>query len=136
MIGSYVKRRGNLLLLGSENKNIPLRELENALRESSENLRLLGADIALTVKGEGNVYFDDILKAYDVYERVVEAALDTLTAMFIRLTLREERLLLSLQLGVREGAESALAALGADGFSVEVEDNDIYVDLVMGSEGK
>ena len=136
VIGSYVKRRGNLLLLGSESKNIPLRELENALRESSENLRLLGVDIALTVKGDGDVSFDHILKAYDIYECVVESTLDTLSAMFIRLTLKGEKLLLSLQIGVNEGAENALATLSADGLSVEVEDNDIYVDLMMGGDGK
>ncbi len=134
VIGSYVKRRGNLLLLGSGNESIPLRELENALRESSENLRLLGADMALTVKGDGNVSIDSVLKAYDLYERVVEATLDTLTAMFIRLTVKEEKLLLSLQIGVREGSEIALAELTADGLSVEVEDNDIYVDFVVGGE--
>ena len=137
VIGTYVKRRGNLLLLGNENENIPLRELENALRESGENLRLLGADIALTVKGEGGVSFDYALRAYDLYEQVVESTVDILSAMFIRLTLKNEKLVLSLQLGVNGNAEDALAKLVACGeLSIEFEENDVYVDLVMGGDGR
>ena len=138
VIGSYVKRRGNLLLVGSENGNITLRELENALRESTENLQLLGADIALTVKGKGEIPLAYAIGAYDLYERVVEAALDGINAMFVRLTLQGEKLLLSLQLEVGEGlSENALTHLKADGkLTVEIEDNDIYVDLVMGGDGK
>ena len=137
VIGSYVKRRGNLLLLGNENENIPLRELENALRESGENLRLLGADIALTVKGEGNIPFAYAIRVYDLYEQVVESTMDILSAMFIRLTLKNEKLVLSLQLGVNGNAEDALAKLVACGeLSIEFEENDVYVDLVMGGDGK
>ena len=137
VIGSYVKRRGNLLLLGNENENIPLRELENALRESGENLRLLGADIALTVKGEGNIPFAYAIRVYDLYEQVVESTMDILSAMFIRLALKNEKLVLSLQLGVNGNAEDALAKLVACGeLSIEFEENDVYVDLVMGGDGK
>ena len=137
VIGSYVKRRGNLLLLGNENENIPLRELENALRESGENLRLLGADIALTVKGEGNIPVAFAIRVYDLYEQVVESTMDILSAMFIRLTLKNEKLVLSLQLGVNGNAEDALAKLVACGeLSIEFEENDVYVDLVMGGDGK
>jgi hypothetical protein len=137
VIGSYVKRRGNLLLLGNENENIPLRELENALRESGENLRLLGADIALTVKGEGNIPPAFAIRVYDLYEQVVESTMDILSAMFIRLTLKSEKLVLSLQLGVNGNAEDALAKLVACGdLSIEFEENDVYVDLVMGGDGK
>ena len=138
VIGSYVKRRGNLMLVGSENGNITLRELENALRESTENLQLLGADIALTVKGKGEIPLAYAIGAYDLYERVVEAALGGINAMFVRLILQGEKLLLSLQLEVGEGlSENALTHLKADGkLTVEIEDNDIYVDLVMGGDGK
>jgi hypothetical protein len=137
VIGTYVKRRGNLLLVGNENKAIPLCELENALRESSENLRLLGANIALDVNGKGDVPFDYAMHTYDLYECVVEATMDILNAMFIRLTLKEERLMLSLQLGVSDNAETALMGLAAKGeLFIEVEDNDIYVDFVMGGDEK
>ena len=138
VIGSYVKRRGNLLLIGSEDGNVTLRELENALRESTENLQLLGADIALTVKGKGEIPLAYAIGAYDLYERVVEATLGGINAMFVRLTLQGEKLLLSLQLEVGEDlSENAITHLKADGkLTVEIEDNDIYVDLVMGGDGK
>ena len=138
VIGSYVKRRGNLLLVGSEDGSITLHELENALRESTENLQLFGADIALTVKGKGEIPLAYAIGAYDLYERVVEATLGGINAMFVRLTLQGDRLLLSLQLEVGEGmSENALTHLKADGkLTVEIEGNDIYVDLVMRGDGK
>ena len=137
VIGSYVKRRGNLLLLGSEADIIPLRELENALRESSENLRLLGTDIALTVKGNDSVRLEYAIKIYDLYESVVEATIEQLNAIFIRLTLKESDLSLSLQLGVNENVEAALANLNADGnLFIEFEDNDVFVDFVVGGNVK
>ena len=63
--------------------------------------------------------------------------MDILSAMFIRLTLNNEKLVLSLQLGVNTNAEDALAKLFAYGeLSIEFEENDVYVDLVMGGDGK
>ena len=111
--------------------------LFRSLRESGENLRLLGADIALTVKGVGNIPFAYALCAYDLYEKVVESTVDILSAMFIRLTLNGEKLVLSLQLGVNGAAEDALAKLVACGeLSIEFEENDVYVDLTMGGDGR
>ena len=134
VIGSYVKRRGNLLLLSGESKEISVRELENALRESSENLRLLDIDIALVVSTERHISVAHAVKAYDLYEKTVEAALDGLTAMFIRLTEMNGRLKLSLQLGISgSGVEQALAAISSeDGFHIEIEDGDVYVDIIPG----
>ncbi|MBE7065490.1 MAG: hypothetical protein E7384_06745, partial [Ruminococcaceae bacterium] len=42
VLGCYIKRRGNLLLLGEDNKQIPAAELEHCIRESLDNLRLGG----------------------------------------------------------------------------------------------
>ena len=77
------------------------------------------------------------IRVYDLYEQVVESTMDILSAMFIRLTLKNEKLVLSLQLGVNGNAEDALAKLVASGeLSIEFEENDVYVDLVMGGDGK
>ena len=63
--------------------------------------------------------------------------MDILSAMFIRLALKEEKLILSLQLGVNGNTEAALASLKTySELSIEFEENDIYVDLVMGGDGK
>ena len=63
--------------------------------------------------------------------------MDILSAMFIRLTLKNEKLVLSLQLGVNGNAEDAPLKLVAGGeLSIEFEENDVYVDLVMGGDGR
>ena len=40
IIGSYIKRRGNLILLGNKSGNISIYEIESSMRESLENLKL------------------------------------------------------------------------------------------------
>lgn len=138
IIGSYIKRRGNLILLGNECGEISARALESALRESSENLRLIGIDVSLMVSGNCDVTLDYALKAYDLYEQVVEATVNSVTAMFIRLALTEATVKLSLQLGVNESlSKNALMGISSDGMlNIDFEDEDIYVDLVLGGGGK
>ena len=138
VMGSYVKRRGNLLLIGSERGVIPIREVENAIRESSDNLRLIGIDVSLAVSGNLDIPLDYALKVYDLYERVVEVTLDSMTAIFIRLKSINDKIQLSIQIGANEGAsENALKSISSDGrLSVEIEDEDIYVDFVIGGAGE
>ena len=138
VIGSYVKRRGNLLLLGNESGNISLREMENALCESLDNLKLLGIETSLLVSGKGDIALDYAIQAYDLYERVIESTLNHVTAIFTRIIHTNGRLKLSLQLGVTEGvSENALMGISADGkLNIEIEDGDIYVDLILGGDEK
>ena len=137
VMGSYVKRRGNLLLLGNE-KDISLRELESALRESSECLKLLDVEVSLAVSGDGVISLDDAVRAYDTYERAVETVLDGMTAIFIRLISDGAALRLSLQIGVDDSiTESCLVELDADGaVEAELDGGDLYVDLELGGDVK
>lgn len=137
IIGSYVKRRGNLLLVASNRESISVRELENAFCESSENLRLLDIETSLFVSGNGDIPFAYAIAAYDFYETVIEAVLDGITAAFIRLYFSNGSLKLSLQFGVKEGFDKrSVAHLTAPNLSVEFEDEDLYVDFVLGGEGR
>ena len=137
IIGSYVKRRGNLLLVASNRESISVRELENAFCESSENLRLLDIETSLFVSGNGDIPFAYAIAAYDFYEKVIEAVLDGITAAFIRLYFSNGKLKLSLQLGVKEGFdENSLEHLTAPNLTIEFEDEDLYVDFALGGEGR
>ena len=138
VIGTYVKRRGNLLLLGNENGDVSVKEIENALRESLDNLKLLGIEVSLVVLGNSNISIDNALKIYDLYQTVVEKTLDNLTAIFVRFIKTDKGLKLSLSLGVKEDFnQNVLETLSASRqLSVEMEDGDVYVDFVLGGNGK
>ena len=86
VLGSYIKRRGNLLLLGEDAKKISTRELEYCIRESLENLRLGSVVTSLNASCEGQLPLEYIVAAYDFYEAVTERLLDSITAMMVNLT--------------------------------------------------
>ena len=138
MIGCFVKRCGNLLLLTTEQGKIPSAELGRALRESLDNLKLLDINAALDVKGEQKIMLEGAVRAFNLYEGVIEALLDKVNAVYARLFAVGEGVKLSLELGVSDGAHPVILSHLADrdGVTVDVEDGTLYVDIVTGGEGK
>ena len=85
VISSYIKRRGNLILLGEEASFFPAQELEYCLRESMENLRLCRVAVSLSCRCQGILPKDSAMAAYDFFEMIMEAALPTMNAILINL---------------------------------------------------
>ena len=73
--GAYAKRQANLSILAEQYRSLKLEELRYAIRESLENVRLLG--IEANVSGiKTDVEFDGglLIFAYEVFEATIEAA--------------------------------------------------------------
>ena len=85
VISSYIKRRGNLILLGEEASFFPAQELEYCLRESMENLRLCRVAVSLSCRCQGILPQDSAMAAYDFFEMIMESALPTMNAILINL---------------------------------------------------
>lgn len=138
VIGCFVKRCGNLLLLTTEQGKIPSAELGRALRESLDNLKLLDINAALDVKDEQKITLEGAVRAFNLYEGVIEALLDKVNAVYARLFAVGEGVKLSLELGVSDGVDPVILSHLADrdGVTVDVEDGTLYVDIVTGGEGK
>lgn len=141
VLGSYIKRRGNLLLLGEETTRISSRELEYCIRESLENLRLGNVLTSFDCKCKGQLSLAHIIAVYDFYENMVECLLDNITAMMVNLNSSNGSVHMNIQMGCTEGiAEQVLAdAFVSEGvFTYEIMDEDVAVDLVVseGGEGK
>lgn len=81
VIGAYLKRRSNLIMLADSLGEIPSEELHLCLRESESNLRLYGVTCALRFELSGELPFQTAGILFDFYEAVIELALDTLTDM-------------------------------------------------------
>ena len=76
ILGAYVKRQANLSILAEQYRMLKLEELRYAIRESLENVRLLGIDA--NVSGiKANTEFDGglLIQAYEIFEATIEAAL-------------------------------------------------------------
>lgn len=134
IIGTYIKRRGNLILLNNENEFVSASELASAFRESSDNLKLLGISSAFDVIVDGEIPLCDALKAYDLYEEIIEALLEDLSAVFVRLKVLHGGVKLTLELGTK--TQISMDRLGfiavSDEVNVELDDEDIFVTLTLG----
>ena len=134
IIGTYIKRRGNLILLNNENELVSASELASAFRESSDNLKLLGISSAFDVIVDGEIPLCDALKAYDLYEEIIEALLEDLSAVFVRLKVLHGGVKLTLELGAKN--QISMDRLGfiavSDEVNVELDGEDIFVTLTLG----
>ena len=83
IIGTYIKRRNNLIFVGEQRGAISVQELLLCLNESSENISVYGADCKTIIKGEGQLTVEQATQVYDLFEAVVEAELESLRALLI-----------------------------------------------------
>ena len=81
IIGTYIKRRSNLIFVGVQRGAISVQELRLCLNESSENISAYGADCKTIVKGEGQLTVEQATQVYDLFEAVVEMGLESLRAL-------------------------------------------------------
>ncbi|MDY3919124.1 MAG: histidine kinase N-terminal 7TM domain-containing protein [Candidatus Limivivens sp.] len=84
ILSVYVKRRSNLLLMGENHREIPALELEFCLRESLEQIRLTGALCSLECECMGRLGAKVLACAYDVFEQMIEQALEGLQALLVK----------------------------------------------------
>ena len=83
IIGTYIKRRSNLIFVGEQRGAVGVQELLLCLNESSENISVYGADCKAIVKGEGQLTVEQATQVYDLFEAVVETELESLRALLI-----------------------------------------------------
>ena len=83
ILGTYIKRRSNLIFVGVQRGAISVQELLLCLNESSENISVYGADCKAIVKGEGQLTVEQATQVYDLFEAVVETELESLRALLI-----------------------------------------------------
>ena len=83
IIGTYIKRRSNLIFAGVQRGAISVQELRLCFNESSENISVYGADCKTIIKGEGQLTVEQATQVYDLFEAVVETELESLRALLI-----------------------------------------------------
>ena len=83
VIGTYIKRRNNLIFVGVQRGSISAQELRLCLNESAENLCLYGAECSALIKGDGQLSIEQATAAYSLFEAVVEAELESLRSLLV-----------------------------------------------------
>lgn len=138
VLGSYIKRRGNLLLLGEDAKKVSARELEYCIRESLENLRLGEMFTSLNANCFGQLSLEHIVAAYDFYETVTERLLDSITAMMVNLVCGGGSIQMNIQIGCTEDISSKELEdilLPCESFTYEIMDEDVVINFVINEGG-
>ena len=133
VIGAYLKRRSNLIMLSDSLDQIPAEELLLCLRESESNLRLYDVTCALRFSLEGELPFDAAGTLFDFYETALELSLDTLTDLTVFAVGNADELRLTLMLSC--GADMTGILTTFENADITKEDNIWYCTLILAQGG-
>lgn len=97
VLTAYIKRRGNMELLG-ENGRLPAEELAASVRESLDYMHLCGVNTALSSAGTGEYCTAMVLAAYETVEMIAEGCLDTLSDLIVSVRAADSRLVVRMML--------------------------------------
>jgi hypothetical protein len=89
VVGAYLKRRNNLILVNEQFGVIKVKELELSLNEMMKNLRLAGIACACSIDLEEDIPSNVAMQFFDFYEYVVENAFDGLESLLTRFFIRD-----------------------------------------------
>lgn len=81
VIGTYIKRRSNLIFASSQRRTIAVEELRLCLNESISNLRLYGVKCQANLELEGRLRQETAYVVYDLFEAVAESTLSERTSL-------------------------------------------------------
>ncbi|MBR5270404.1 MAG: hypothetical protein IKU21_07880 [Anaerotignum sp.] len=138
VIGSYLKRRSNLLLLREECPAVPAREMEYCLWESLQNLQMGDVFTMLDAHCEGNLRMEDVIAAYDFYEDVVERLLGKMNAILVHLFCSRQMMKMKMQIGCTETVDAETLKglnLPSGSFRYEIQEKDILFHLEFAEGG-
>lgn len=90
VVGAYLKRRNNLILINEQDGIIREEELDLSIREMMKNLQLVGINCASSVQFDRDLPADSAMKLFDFYEYVVENAFDGLSCLLARFFCRDD----------------------------------------------
>lgn len=89
VVGAYLKRRNNLILVNEQDGIIREAELELSLREMMNSLLSAGIECAATVEFGRDLPAEIAMRLFDFYEYVLEHAFEGLSSLLARLFYRD-----------------------------------------------
>ena len=89
VIGTYIKRRNNLIFVSAQRGVISMQELRLCFNESIEGLTLYGVECRALIDGELLLAMEQATQIYDLFEAVVEAGLESLESLLISVETRD-----------------------------------------------
>ena len=97
LIGTYIKRYGNLIFIGERAEISDVAELGACLEESFSSLKLMGIECALTAPAGERIYVRDAVRIYSFFESIVEACVDSIQFMWVKIRPCGEELIVCME---------------------------------------
>lgn len=97
VIGTYIKRYGNLIFIGERAEISDVAELGACLEESFSSLKLMGIECALTAPVGERIYVRDAVRIYSFFESIVEACVDSIRFMWVKIRPCGEELIVCME---------------------------------------
>lgn len=97
VIGTYIKRYGNLIFIGERAEISDVAELGACLEESFSSLKIMGIECALTAPAGERIYVRDAVRIYSFFESIVEASVDSIQFMWVRIRPCGEELIVCME---------------------------------------
>lgn len=97
VVGAYIKRYGNLRLIGERAETADIRELSRCFDESFINLELLGVNCFHALPPGISLATKDMLQVYRSFETAMEACLHDLSHVWIHMRNSERGFLLNME---------------------------------------
>lgn len=115
IVGAYIKRRGNLMFIGEKSDVTDTTELALCLNELFSNIELLGTECAMSVPERVRIKTRDAIGLYDFFGNIVEAAMDDLRSLWLKVRSTENELvfLFEVETGAADFCKCAAACGGA-----------------------
>lgn len=134
LLGTYVKRCSNLMLIADNCPYISTNELYLSINESFEFMEFLGIESELMQGAERSLPAAQIIAAYDVFEAVIESALETISACSIMI-MPSENVLLSIETDAADSVpENIILHSAGLKLTSSAEDDIRYYTLSIGGE--
>lgn len=101
VLGAYIKRRANLILMAEGQETVTAADLARCLEESFENLEAGGVRCALLIETTCEITPEYAVLLYDFFEAVVESAFSELDSLSVTLKDSEKDFILSIEIKSR-----------------------------------
>lgn len=134
VVGAYIKRYGNLLLISESAEIADIRDLSRCFEESFINLELLGVNCLHTLPSGIFLATKDMLQVYRSFEMAVETSLSDLQYVWVNVREGKEEILLNMEFVC--DTDLSQFALIADSFFYEDEAYRFTFKLRKGGEEK
>lgn len=117
VVGAYIKRYGNLLLVSEREKTADISDLSRCFEESFINLELLDVNCLCTLPSDIMLTAKDMLHTYSTFEAVLEECLYELQCVWVNARESKECIFLNIEFVCN--TDLSIFASAADSFSLE-----------------